>query len=232
MVALLLKQLLAYPEVGRLILTLNMPECLTLPDDNRIIVIKNAKPQGFSVNNNAAFAFCKTNWFVVLNPDVVLLSNPFPALMHAANQTNVALASPLAMSSQGMPEDGWRHFPTLLGLLRRWSGNWDGRYAHAVSDTCSFPVEWVSGMCMCFRAEAYSALGGFDEGFFLYYEDVDICVRAWQMRMRVLACPEAMLIHDGQRASRRSISHMYWYFKSMLRYFVKHWRHLPREAVL
>lgn len=226
MVENLVHQLLTCAEVGQILITYNIPEEMALPDDPRICTFRNSSPKGFGANHNAAFERCRSEWFVVLNPDVALLSNPFFALLNALNQSNVALVSPLALSSKGVAEDCWRYFPTMYGLLRRWLGFDDGRYPFI--DKANFPVEWASGLCMCFRSEAYAKLRGFDESYFLYFEDVDICVRVWEMGMRVLACPAANVVHDAQRASRRSFVHMHWYFLSLIRYSFKYWKRLPR----
>lgn len=232
MVNSLVRQLLTCIEVGQVLVTFNIHENTELPDDPRVFIINNSNPKGFGSNHNQAFVRCRSEWFVVLNPDVALLSNPFQALLHAVNEKNVALVSPRALSSKGMPEDCWRYFPTFYGLLCRWIGLGDGRYDHLSIDNSAFAVEWASGLCMCFRSEAYAKLKGFDESYFLYFEDVDICVRAWQIGMRVLACPAAMLVHDGQRASRQSIEHMRWYFMSMFRFFYKYWFRLPRVKII
>lgn len=80
---------------------------------------------------------------------------------------------------------------------------------------------------MLFRSEDFRRLQGFDEKFFLYYEDVDICARAWKSGMKVLACPSVSVIHDAQRASRRNLQHMKWHAASMMRYFWKHAGRLP-----
>ena len=231
-VANLVQQLLDCAEVEQLLLTCNVPEALTLPDDPRVQIIHNARPRGFGANHNAAFALCMSPWFVVLNPDVVLMGNPFPALLLAAKGNNVALVSPRAVDTRGSPEDCWRRFPTPIGLIYKFFGLEDGRYEHAAEEFPAFDVDWVSGLCMLFRYEAYTALGGFDERYFLYYEDVDICTRSWSAGLRVLACPAACLTHDAQRASRRSFRHMRWHIKSMLRYFGKHWGRLPSGAVV
>ena len=57
-------------------------------------------------------------------------------------------------------------------------------------------------MFMLVRSADYMAVGGFDEGFFLYYEDVDICARLWRSGRKVVICPEAIVVHDARRASR------------------------------
>lgn len=83
-------------------------------------------------------------------------------------------------------------------------------------------------MFMLFRSQDFERLGGFDERYFLYYEDVDICVRAGQQGMRVVACPKVSVVHDARRDSRRSFKHLRWHLASMVRFFWRHWGRLPR----
>ena len=102
----------------------------------------------------------------------------------------------------------------------------DGRYPFSVGDE-TFSANWVGGMFMLFRAEDYRRVGGFDEGFFLYYEDVDICTRLWATGSRVRACPKAQVIHNARRTSRRTLRYMGWHASSMVRYLGKHWLRFP-----
>ena len=74
---------------------------------------------------------------------------------------------------------------------------------------------------MLFRASAYKRLGGFDERYFLYYEDVDICLRAHRLELKILFCPEVSVIHHAQRASWRNLYHMRWHAMSMMRFLSK-----------
>lgn len=80
---------------------------------------------------------------------------------------------------------------------------------------------------MLFQAEDYKRVKGFDEGFFLYYEDVDICARLWKAGCRVLACPKAQVVHDARRASHRNLRYMRWHVSSVVRYLSKHWLRFP-----
>jgi GT2 family glycosyltransferase len=64
-------------------------------------------------------------------------------------------------------------------------------------------------------------LHGFDENYFLYYEDVDICRRARLMGLKIVCCPEVAVVHNAQRASRKNIHHMRWHIASMFRYLGK-----------
>jgi GT2 family glycosyltransferase len=75
-------------------------------------------------------------------------------------------------------------------------------------------------MFMLFSAAAFRRVGGFDERYFLYYEDVDICDRLQRMNFSVMACPRSRVIHNAQRASHRNWRHLRWHLGSMWRYLV------------
>ena len=75
-------------------------------------------------------------------------------------------------------------------------------------------------MCMLFRSETFRALGGFDERYFLYYEDVDLCRRAARRGLAVVYDPGVELIHDARRASRRNPRLALHHARSIARYFM------------
>lgn len=225
----LVTQLLQYPEITQIFVTQNIPEVLYLPKDRRIQVISNISPRGFSANHNFAFRASTAEYFCPLNPDIELLRNPFTALLAAMTDTNIGMAAPRVNSPAGLQEDSWRRFPTLLSLIQKVLGKRDGRYP-VPADGKVFSPEWVAGMCMLFRSADYRALGGFDDGFFLYYEDVDICVRLWKSGRRLVVCPDVAVIHDARRDSHRKLQHLRWHLSSMARYFFKHWGRLPRVS--
>lgn len=228
MVVRLVASILNCPEVSLVIVTRNVPEALDLPADERIVVIDNPTPKGFSANHNAAFEYCRQPYFCSLNPDIELLANPFPKLIGLLEQDeSVAIAAPLMLSTSGSLEDSVRNFPTVTSLLSKILSGADGSYP-VTEGQPPFSPEWVAGMFMLFNSRNYARLGGFDESFFLYYEDVDICVRAWKAGMRVLVCPSVSVIHEARRDSHRSFRHLRWHLTSMARYFFKYWGRLPR----
>jgi len=211
------------------ILTKNILEHLPFAIEDfpfSIKVIENAFPKGFGANHNTSFRHAAGEWFCVMNPDIRLLANPFPVLLDEIERQQAALIAPAVLSPTGQIEDSIRRFPTPLYLAGKMLGLGDGRYSFAVGDE-TFAADWVGGMFMLFRAEDFQLVGGFDEGFFLYYEDVDICTRLWGAYRRVLACPRAQVIHDARRASRRNLQYMRWHVGSMARYLGKHWLRLP-----
>jgi len=92
--------------------------------------------------------------------------------------------------------------------------------------------DWVGGMFMLFRSDLYKTLGGFDEGYFLYYEDIHLCARLRVAGMRVVLEPKAEIIHDAQRASHRDLRHAWWHATSILRFFrSESYRELGRRGM-
>lgn len=224
MVCRLVEQLLTCVEVTRILVTLNIPEFLHFPDDARIMIRHNALPKGFALNHNSAFSECGEAYFCPLNPDIQLQGNPFSELLKVFSQDKVAMVAPRVNSTIGLQEDSWRHFPTLPSLLHKIMGWGDGRYTPP-KDGIPFSPDWAAGMFMLFRRAAFLEIGGFDEGFFLYYEDVDICARLWERGYLIVAVPNVAVVHDARRDSHRKVRHLWWHFSSMLRYFYKHgWR--------
>ena len=104
----------------KLILTENVPDPVAF-DAADAEVIVNAAPKGFGANHNAAFRRCTTEVFCILNPDIRLKADPFPALRAALAQPQVAAVGPLVLDADGNPEDSARRFPTVCSRSRkRW----------------------------------------------------------------------------------------------------------------
>lgn len=213
----------------RLILTTNSPDPTPLETQGLpALHIANARPLGFGANHNQALLNATETFFCISNPDIRLPQDPFPALIEAMKDPTVGLVAPLVFNPSGSPEDSARRFPTPGSLLRKAFGGNDGRYRIAASTGASpVPVDWTAGMFLFFRASAFRNVGGFDDKFHLYYEDVDICARLWSAGWKVVVTPGASVVHAAQRASRRKPRYMAWHASSMARYFLKHLGRLP-----
>lgn len=234
LVAKLLVDIARCPHVSEIILTQNIPEPeIVCPSSlqSRVRFIHNSQPLGFAANHNQAFQVSRNSFFAVLNPDIRFEGNPFFRLLGTMTESDAALIAPVIRNSNGEIEDSIRHFPTLSGLVGKAIGLSTGQIYFDDSSS-PFCPEWVGGMFMLFRSEAYAALGGFDDRFFLYYEDVDICVRAWRAGMRIVVCPAVSVVHDAQRDSHRKLRHLAWHLMSMARYFMKHSGRLPQIDVV
>lgn len=214
------------------ILTRNIPEQLACSVEDfpyPVKVVENAFSKGFGANHNSAFQLAEGEWFCVMNPDIRMPASPFAPLLEALERQQAAVIAPAVLSPTGEVEDSIRRFPTPLSLVGKMLGREGDRYPFAVGDE-TFAADWVGGMFMLFRAADYRQVGGFDEGYFLYYEDVDICARLWKAGHRVLACPQAQVIHDARRSSRRNLKYMRWHVTSLVRYLIKHWLRLPSRG--
>jgi len=225
MVVRLAEQLLSLPQVSSIIVTLNIPEELELPRDRRVHVIRNAVPQGFGANHNAAFLLCDSPFYCVANPDIEIVGNPFPSLLQVLQDSDAAMVAPLVRGAKGQLEDSWRRYPSPLSLGLKIIGLHDGTYPGATLEAI-FEPDWVAGMFLLFTAEDYRAVEGFDESFFLYYEDVDICARLHGRGRKVIGCSQAVVVHKAQRASRRDRRHFRYHLISVWQYFVCDWRRI------
>ena len=217
----LLAQLQTFPEVTQIILTLNIIEQLDLPRLTQLLTLHNTHPQGFGYNHNAAFRHCTQPYFCILNPDIEFINNPFPQLLEALKQQQSALIAPKILSKNHYPEDSMRNFPTIQSLTSKLFKGMDGRHINNTEEKLAFP-DWVAGMFMLFQSHDFSAINGFDEQYYLYYEDVDICARLHRHNKKIIANLNTTAIHHAQRASHKNLRHMYWHLTSMMRYLWLH----------
>jgi len=203
------------------ILTVNVPESLPtqfneLPFPLR--VIHNTAPLGFAHNHNRAVRQACGALVCILNPDVRIASDVFTALAQTLADPTVGLVAPLVLDAQGKVEDSARRFPMPWNILLRALGashepDWDS--PGAMRD-----VDWVGGMFMMLRRDAFKNIGEFDERYFLYYEDVDLCVRLWAAGLRVTQVRRVSVTHLARRSSHRSLRYLAVHIASMCRYFL------------
>jgi hypothetical protein len=203
-----------------LLVTENIPDPVPLAVEGLhfpVGVLTNASPKGFGANHNAAFAHCATPMYCVVNPDIRLETDPFPPLCEVLSAgKEVGVVGPLVRNPSGAVEDSARRFPTLASLGRKLFERNTGPDYPAEGDPLA--VDWIAGMFMIFRSEVFRSIGGFDERFFLYYEDVDLCRRLRGRGLTTVFHPGVSVTHDARRASRRDPRLMAIHAASALRY--------------
>ena len=219
MVARLVDDLVGCPEVARIVITQNLDEDAEYPSDPRLDIRRNKAPRGYGANHNAALADATTPFVCVLNPDIRLQGNPFPALLQSLDDQPTALSAPKIVSPDGATEDSARRFPTVLSLAAKAFGGHDGTYSDRMAGL--FNPDWLAGMFLLMRREAFAKVGGFDEGFYLYYEDVDLCWRLRRAGYQIVQDRTVAVTHDARRESRRSLRCARWHLTSMARYLFK-----------
>jgi N-acetylglucosaminyl-diphospho-decaprenol L-rhamnosyltransferase len=150
-------------------------------------MVKNASNLGFARANNQAVALVKTPFALLLNPDCDIALPALEALMAAmAAYPRAAIVAPQGRKPCSAPQPSYRH----AFFERR------ARLPYRIPDgTCS--AKWLHGCCMLVRVAAFRHFGGFDERFFLYYEDDDLCLRALAAGYDCLLEPAAEVLHAG-----------------------------------
>ena len=186
----------------------------------QINVIRNKHARGFAANHNEAFKIAEGDFFCVLNPDIRFQSDPFPLLVAGLlADPEIGVIAPLVTGIQGQIEESARFFPTPRSIIRK------AIFGRGIPDYAvghkPIKPEWVGGMFMLWHVHAFRQIGGFDDSFFLYYEDVDACARLRRSGFSIQLIPEARVIHIAQRSSHRKILYFVWHLKSMLLFFWK-----------
>lgn len=213
-----------------LILTLNIPEVLDFDCHDfpfPISIIRNERPKGFGANHNQAFQTSHGDFFCVLNPDIRLTSNPFDALFNCLSASNIGVGAPKILGPAGQVEDSARLFPTFTKILRKVvSKVWTSDYLLQESP---IDVDWVGGMFMLFPRSVFEKINGFNERYFLYYEDVDLCARLNLAGMRVVVNPSVSVVHHARHSSHRNLKYLRWHVGSLLRFLTSsEYRQLKR----
>jgi N-acetylglucosaminyl-diphospho-decaprenol L-rhamnosyltransferase len=206
------------------IITINIPEHSVIDPDAYpflVKIISNKVAQGFGANHNSAFAASTSDFFCVLNPDVRFNMNPFPVLLESLSSAGVGIVAPMVSNASGMVEDSARYFVTPGQLIKRVFRKKAGIIPELLRQDKPELVypDWLAGICMIFRADTFRAIRGFDEGYRLYYEDVDICARMRFEGYSIALCPQSGIIHRTRRHLVRNPRYLAWHIASAARYF-------------
>ncbi|WP_354682054.1 glycosyltransferase [Cupriavidus necator] len=202
-----------------ILLTENLPgnlSTITSQAGIKCKLLQNAAPRGFGANHNAAYKHSTAPFFLVLNPDVRLPDpHTFDLLLDRLDRQPGA-AGPRVLAPDGSVEDSARRVPTIARLAQRVlmkSRGLDYDVSRPVQE-----VDWLAGMFLMFDRASYERVGGFDERYHLYCEDVDICLRLHLAGRSVLWVQDAVVVHDARRQSRRMGGRYFrWHMSSMWR---------------
>jgi GT2 family glycosyltransferase len=177
---------------------------------------------GFGAGHNHIIKETKNQakCYLVLNPDVYLNGQDIPKILNfISTSDNIGLLSPKLINPDGSLQNICRNLPTPLDLILRRLGR-PSIVDHHLNRDCIQAVPFIHGACFFFKPHLFEALGGFDERFFLYMEDVDIC-RRFNMDSSVVYFPDVVAIHEHQRGSRKNIKLFFLHLNSAIKYFNK-----------
>lgn len=176
-------------------------------------VVHSRRNLGYGAGANRGLALLDNEFVLVCNPDVIVHSGAMAALVAALHDDpSAAIAGPMILEAAGSRYPSARCFPSwvdavghaLLSLLAP-RNRFSRRYRRDdVVATSTVRVDWVSGACFLARRGVLSRLGGFDERYFMYLEDTDLCWRAARAGFGVLYVPAATVSHaQGLSTAKR-----------------------------
>ncbi len=199
-------------------------------------LIKNSKNVGFAKANNQAITQVRGKYILLLNPDTLILKNGLEQLVKfMEDHSEAGAAGPVLLNPDGTRQPSCRRFPTPTNvffgrnsLLTRWFPRNPLSQSYLLMDLDGqkpVEVDWVMGACMILRHEAFQNVGGFDEIFFLFVEDADLCYRLRQKGWKTYFVPEAQAIHEyGVSMRYRRRLSMKEHNIGMYRFFLKHYQ--------
>jgi len=200
----------------------------------RVTLIESRGNVGFARGYNRAAAAASGRHLLILNPDTIVRRGALGCLVSFMNShPEAAAAGPCLLNGDGSLQFSCRRFPrAMVGVLRN---TIIGRLAPRNRFTRDYlmqdwdhrsirHVDWLSGAAICIRREAWDQLGGFDEGYYMYSEDMDWCLRAEQAGWKVYYVPDAVIVHRiGRSSDQRPLAMVIQFHRSAVRFYRKHY---------
>jgi GT2 family glycosyltransferase len=184
---------------------------------------------GFAKAANEGCRLSRGEWFLLLNPDTTTPAGFLEAVVRRADnlareEPRVGIVGFGVRNEDGSVQGSAGPFPSLLSTITRLALPRARRKYHWTPPAHWARVPWVSGCCLLVRGECFRDLGGFDEDFFLYYEDVDLCRRAAGRGWIVGQDPAIHVTHHHPLHRREVTPHLRLFTRhSLLAYGSKHW---------
>ncbi len=200
----------------------------------QVKIIQNVEQLGFGENNNKGVMASTGDYIGIINPDIVFTEGSVNKILNMVNQEiekRKLIVAPKLMNPDGTTQYSVRKFVTLKMMLQRWMSweNDDSENGSVREYLCKDldqskvqEVDWAMGAALFMSRETYALLGGFDQRYFMYMEDEDLCLRAWKQDIPVLYYPEIELIHNHLRGSSHLGKKTLWHFQSLTKYFRRH----------
>jgi N-acetylglucosaminyl-diphospho-decaprenol L-rhamnosyltransferase len=201
-------------------------ETCTVASDGGLEVIPRPVNRGLAAGANLGARQTEGPCFALLNPDIRFAEvGNVLQLQHHLSNSKVGAVAPALVLPDGEIQDSARRVPTPTDLLLR---RFTGRHPDVVRADRPVDVEWAVAACLLIRRSAFERIGGLDESYFLYFEDVDLGVRLADAGYTVRYDPTVRVFHRHRAASRsnlinRSTRH---HIRSALRFYVGHPRYL------
>ena len=200
--------------------------------EQNIEYLQNLSPSGFGENNNKVFYYFNEKFsitssdkFLVLNPDVLVDVSSIMALAEHSDSHQAKISTLNLFKDREYTEydNAVRAYPSFTDYMQSMFLGRNPSIINKEGISESQFVDWAAGSFLLFDSSHFEKLGGFDPDFYMYCEDIDICLRSDKVfEEKVLYSPTIKAVHLAQHASRSIFSkHLYWHLSSMFRYLYK-----------
>lgn len=197
-----------------------------------VTIYKNTVPKGFGENNNYGVSKANGKYIALINPDIIILESSIDLLYKKLSKNpHFGIIVPQLLNKDLSIQHSIRSFISLKILFWRIlsKGNDSSENIHIqnylqknVDTKKTQPIDWAIGAAMFMEKEFYNKLNGFDEDYYLYMEDEDLCLRSWKEGRPLVYYPEAKLVHNHIRGSQKIGKKTWLHIKSMVTFFRKH----------
>lgn len=195
-------------------------------------LIENPVNLGFGSAHNMVMPEITSKYHIICNPDLFVTPNTIQLLAdHMDEHPDIGIICPKLLNSDGSLQANNHRYPTLLDLaLRRLAPRFLKKIlkhrmdAYIMLDKdydCVYEVPFLSGAFMFCRTDLLKKVGGFDERYFLYFEDADLCRKIQEAGYKTVYFPDAQVTHEWERAAYKSWRITWIMFISALKYFHK-----------
>lgn len=191
-------------------------------ENKEITIINNGTNIGFGAGINAGVKKARGEYLLFLNPDAEILSADLDKLLERFKKNSeIAAIGPKLTVKNNEPQE-WCAGKELsfLQIIKNNLGAIESRKIWESKKEIF--VDWVSGGAMFVRADVFRKIGGFDENFFMYFEDNDLCKRIRQSGYKILYAPNFEIKHLCGKSSKNKLIQKWHFFKSMAYYLIKY----------
>jgi GT2 family glycosyltransferase len=196
-------------------------------------ILRPVRNLGFGQGHNLAITAGNSTYHLILNPDVIVDKDAIARSVSYLNgHPQAGMVTPRAFYPTGHRQYLCKQYPSVADLFVRGllPQNFARRYCHnrmaryemrgLTEEAVNDAIQIAGGCFMFCRSKVLTAIGGFSQGYFLYFEDFDLSLRMVEAGWKIAYVPAVNIVHYGGHASRKGLGHLYQFTRSAARFFI------------
>lgn len=195
-----------------------------LSQNIKLNILENKENLGFGKAHNCVLPLINSDFHLVLNPDIIIDYDVITNLCdYLIENKDVVLVTPKVLNKDKTEQHLPKRYPKLKYLFGRFKMFEKYRDEYTMKNVeikNPTPIEFCTGCFMLFKTSAFKQVGGFDDRYFMYFEDTDISKKANQLG-KVIFNPNEYIYHDWARSDAHNLKLLYHHIASMFKYFKK-----------